>query len=63
MSDGAVVRFSYSMDGKQYTLAGQPFTASVGRWVGAQVGLLATRAPGAGGAPAYLDADYFRVGK
>lgn len=63
VSDGAVVRFSYSQDGKQYTLAGQPFTTSVGRWVGAQVGLLATRAPGASGAPAYLDADYFRVGK
>jgi len=38
VSEGAVVRFSYSLDGKQYTLAGQPFTASVGRWVGAQVG-------------------------
>ena len=63
VSDGAVVRFSYSLDGKQYTLAGQPFLASVGRWVGAQVGLLATQAPGASGAPAYLDADYFRVGK
>ncbi len=73
VSDGAVVRFAYSLDGKQYTLAGQPFSASVGRWVGAQVGLLATKAPGANGAinadaganaaPAYLDADYFRVGQ
>ena len=61
VSDGAVVRFAYSVDGKNYTLAGPPFTASVGRWVGAQVGLVATRAPGT--APAHLDIDYFRVGR
>jgi beta-xylosidase len=61
VSAGATVRFAYSLDGKNYTLAGQPFTASVGRWVGAQVGLVATRAPGT--APAHLDVDYFRVGR
>ena len=61
VSEGATVRFAYSLDGKSYTLAGPPFTASVGRWVGAQVGLVATRAPGS--APAHLDVDYFRVGR
>jgi beta-xylosidase len=61
VSAGATVRFAYSLDGKNYTLAGPPFTASVGRWVGAQVGLVATRAPGT--APAHLDVDYFRVGR
>jgi len=61
VSDGAVVRFAYSLDGRHFTLAGRPFTASVGRWVGAQVGLVATRAPGS--KPAAVDVDYFRVGR
>lgn len=61
VSAGAVVRFAYSLDGQHFTLAGQPFTASVGRWVGAQVGLVTTRAPGS--KPASVDVDYFRVGR
>ena len=58
---GAVVRFSYSIDGKAFTPAGKPFQAGVGRWVGAQVGLVSTRWPGANKAPSYIDVDYFRV--
>ena len=60
VGDGAVVKFSYSLDGKEYTPAGQPFQATVGRWVGAQVGLVSTRWP-AGKKASYIDVDYFRV--
>ena len=61
VGDGAMVKFSYSLDGKQFTPAGKPFQATVGRWVGAQVGLVSTRWPAAGNKPSYMDVDYFRV--
>ena len=54
-----VATFSYSADGRQFQPAGAPFTASMGRWVGAQMGLFATGAHAA----AYADVDYFRVGR
>jgi beta-xylosidase/pectin methylesterase-like acyl-CoA thioesterase len=58
MKPGAQAEFTYSADGQTYTPAGQPFSASKGRWVGAQMGLFSTGVqPGAG----YLDVDYFRV--
>ena len=43
---GAQCQFSYSLDGKTFTPLGEPFTASVGRWVGAKVGLFAAGAKG-----------------
>lgn len=51
---GGVTTFSYSRDEQTYTVIGQPFTAKMGRWVGAQVGLFAVN----GG---HVDIDYFRV--
>jgi hypothetical protein len=33
------VNFSYSLDGKAFKPAGQPFPVTRGTWVGAQVGL------------------------
>lgn len=56
MSAGGIAQFSYSLDGLVFTPAGTPFTATMGRWVGAQIGLL-SRGP----APSYADVDYFRV--
>jgi len=56
VSAGAYVAFSYSADGLRYTQVGLPFEAAMGRWVGAQVGLFATGAPGA-----YADIDYVRI--
>jgi len=61
VGDGAVVKFSYSLDGKQFASAGKPFQATVGRWVGAQVGLVSTRWPAADNKPSYMDVEYFRV--
>ncbi|MGW8394294.1 family 43 glycosylhydrolase [Pseudoduganella sp. HUAS MS19] len=53
---GAQTVFSYSPDGVTFTRIGTPFTAAMGRWVGAQVGLFATGARGA-----YADIDYLRI--
>lgn len=57
---GAVCRFSYSVDGKVFTSAGELFTAEVGRWIGAKVGLFCTRRSITNDA-GYADFDWFRV--
>ncbi len=55
--DGAMCRFAYSLDGKDFQPLGGEFKASVGRWVGAKVGLFAQAAsPGA-----TADFDWFHV--
>lgn len=56
MAEGAVARFSYSLGQGPFKEAGPPFAASMGRWVGAQVGLFAATEPGG-----FADIDYFRV--
>ena len=57
--DAGVASFSYSVNGQDYVAAGAPFTASMGRWVGAQMGLYSS-----GTSPvSYADIDYFRVSK
>ena len=56
VSEGGMARFSYSVDRVNFIMAGEPFKASMGRWVGAQVGLFAVGRPGA-----FADVDYFRV--
>ncbi len=58
---GGVCRFSYSLDGKQYTVVGSPFTARQGKWIGAKVGLFST-AP-YGKERGWVDADWFHVEK
>jgi hypothetical protein len=52
---GGVTQFSYSTDGAKFTPIGAQFTAKMGRWVGAQMGLFSA---GNGG---HADIDYFRV--
>jgi beta-xylosidase/acetyl esterase/lipase len=56
VTHGARVAFSYSQDGIAFTPLGELFDAAMGRWVGAQVGLFTTGAPGA-----WVDIDYVRV--
>lgn len=58
VKEGAQVQFTYSIDGKSYVAAGAPFSATKGRWVGAQMGLFSVADQAATG---YLDVDYFRV--
>jgi beta-xylosidase len=56
---GGVTSFSYSHDDRAYTPIGAPFTAAMGRWVGAQMGLFSVSNGSA--AAGYIDIDYFRV--
>jgi beta-xylosidase len=60
MTEGAVAHFSYSLDNARFDPAGQPFSVSKGRWVGAQIGLFSV-GDKAGARPSSLDVDYFRV--
>jgi beta-xylosidase len=61
MGDGALARFAYSTGNGRFTPvgapAGAPFSASKGRWVGAQVGLFSVGDP----TRSHLDVDYFRI--
>lgn len=61
VTKGGVCHFSYSTDGKRYTLVGEAFTSREGKWIGAKVGLFST-------APndkerGWVDADWFRITK
>ena len=60
VSKGAKCNFSYSVDGKTYTNAGDEFIAEVGRWIGAKVGLFCTRETQINDS-GYADVDWFRV--
>ncbi len=58
----AECEFSYSLDGKTFRRLGSTFTARQwGSWVGTQVGLFTTGAPGAEAPKGHIDADWFRV--
>jgi beta-xylosidase len=56
---GGVTRFSYSYDGRAYSSLGTPFTAAMGRWVGAQMGLFSVS--NGSTAAGHIDIDHFRV--
>lgn len=62
MAEGAQAQFSYSVDGKTFTPAGAPFAATKGHWVGAQMGLYSV-SEAAQPSGAWMDVDYFRVGR
>lgn len=54
-------RFASSLDGVAYTPLGDEFPASVGRWVGAKVGLFAASPPLAAAARGHADFSSFHV--
>jgi hypothetical protein len=60
VGEGALAQFSYSVDNARFIPVGQPFQATAGRWVGAQVGLFSTT-PSAASRKAYADFDYFKI--
>ena len=60
VSKGASCQFSYSEDGKVFKMAGSPFTAVPGRWIGAKVGLFALRQDKINDS-GYADVDWFRL--
>lgn len=57
---GAKCRFSYSEDGNQFKNVGSTFTAVPGRWIGAKVGVFATRQDKINDS-GYADYDWFRI--
>ncbi len=57
---GARCRFAFSTDGETFTDTNREFTATVGHWVGAKVGLFAAAPAGAASA-GHADFDWFRV--
>jgi beta-xylosidase len=60
VTKGGKCQFSYSLDGKTFTKAGDEFTAEVGKWKGAKVGLFCTRQTQINDS-GYADVDWFRV--
>ena len=56
----AICRFSFSVDGVNFSAIGEPFTARPGRWIGAKVGIFAVGA-GAEREMGYTDFDWFRI--
>jgi beta-galactosidase len=59
VTDGGRTTFSYSLDRKHFKAFGKPFTATVGRWVGARMGLFSAASNAQGGG--YVDIDDFTV--
>jgi beta-xylosidase len=60
VSADASVRFSYSLNGRDFETAGEVFHARPGRWIGAKIGLFATRA-GSVYENGSADFDWFQV--
>lgn len=60
VAEGAKCSFSYSLDGVNFTNAGDTFTAEVGRWIGAKVGIYCTRTTQINDA-GFADFDWFRI--
>lgn len=58
--EGAKCTFSYSIDGKTFTNAGTEFQATPGQWIGAKLGLFATRETQINDS-GYADFDWFRI--
>ena len=57
---GAICSYSYSVDGKRFTEAGDTFQAKPGRWIGAKIGYFAVR-DGITNDSGTIDIDWFRV--
>jgi beta-xylosidase len=53
-------KFEYSMDGNRYTQAGSLFSATAAKWIGAKIGIFASR-PGGTTSNGYADFDWVNV--
>ena len=60
VDEKAQCRFASSFDNITFTPIGEPFQATVDRWIGAKFGVIATAAPGAT-QTGHADFDWFRV--
>lgn len=57
---GGLCQFAYSFDGANFTKVGDVFTAEVGRWIGAKMGIFCTRQTQINDS-GFADFDWFRV--
>lgn len=57
VGENGKTQFAYSLNHNAFTDIGTPFTATMGRWVGAQMGLFSLGENGG----SFADVDYFRV--
>ena len=62
MEAGALCRFSYSTDGWNIIVAGDPSLPRPGMWIGAKIGFFALR-DGFTNDAGYVDLDWFRIEK
>ena len=62
VTNGGKCNFYYSINKKTFTKAGEEFTAEVGRWIGAKVGIFCTRETQINDS-GWTDFDWFRVEK
>jgi len=60
VSEDALCRFSYGLDGKNFSPLGQSFKARQGKWIGAKVGIFAVGSADVNEL-GYADFDWFRV--
>lgn len=60
VNKGGKCQFSYSLDGKKFIDAGEVFTATPGKWIGAKVGFFATRNTQINDS-GWMDIDWFRI--
>ena len=60
VSEGALVDFFYSLDGKKYQAAGSQFKMKEGQWIGAKFGFVAVQ-PAGKGVMGWMDVDWLRV--
>ncbi|MES2151448.1 MAG: glycoside hydrolase 43 family protein [Pseudomonadota bacterium] len=61
MKEGGVASFAYSLDNKRFSAIGEPFVATMGRWVGAQIGLFSIGSSVQLNKQSYVDVDYFKI--
>lgn len=61
VDEKALCQFSLSADGAKFAPVGPPFQAKPGRWIGAKVGIFATRSTKRNGETGYADFAWFRV--
>ena len=62
VNKNAKTTFSYSDDGKKYTEVKADFTAREGKWIGAKIGIFATKEQKTNDS-GYADLDWFRLSK
>ncbi|MBO4850923.1 MAG: glycoside hydrolase 43 family protein [Prevotella sp.] len=60
--DNGICKFAYSLDGKKFKDAGEPFTMKEGKWIGAKMGFVSVE-PAGNTDRGWIEADWFRVSK